>query len=98
MKQKNNHARSKRKRKTLRLKNKVRSVHEKRLQKLSKSTKSKRNPFKTYINKEGELITAQKVASLMSGKGTGWAYDHGHRMRHNQRQKRKRKRQGAYCK
>ncbi|MBN8668747.1 MAG: hypothetical protein J0M30_14715 [Chitinophagales bacterium] len=98
MKQKNNHARSKRKRKNLRLKNKMRSVHEKRIQKLTKAVEAKKKPFKTFINKEGELITAKKIARLMDGRGTGDAYDHSHRLRYNQRQKRKRRRQGAYCK
>lgn len=87
MTHKNNHARSKQKRKKLRLKNFFRSVFDRRLKKRQKAMEPK---GKTVV---GAAITH---ALDFTGKNFfaangGW-FDHQHAMNLNQRQKRKRAR------
>lgn len=99
-KQRNNHARSKRKRKFLRLKNKQRSIVEKRLSKITKSKKEKGKTFKKFISENGKTITAKHVAipieDLFPDGGGGFLLDHNHHRSFNQRQKRKRMRQSPH--
>lgn len=66
MKQKNNHARSKQKRKQLRLKNRIKSILKKRVSKTQKNLKEKSKPFKSYVNADGKLVGAKDVAIMVS--------------------------------
>lgn len=83
--QRNNHARSKQKRRALRMKNKMKAVHAKRGEKIAKAHKPKIKPF--FSTPE---IRAKDVAIYQD---CGQFYDFKHAISLNQRQKRKRWRQ-----
>lgn len=89
-KQQNNHARSKRKRKMLRMKNRQRSISLKRADKIIKAQREKGQTFRSYLSTNGKLIKAKHVAIL-----TEYS-DSGHKRALNQRQKRKRWRQNPH--
>ncbi len=86
MKQHNNHARSKQKRKKLRLKNFWQRVFdqrdEKRLKSLRKKGRTIQGPAKKF---------AMDYHKLFPDDNGKWLFDHGHAKDLNQRQKRKRK-------
>lgn len=95
----NNHARSKQRRKALRMRNREQSVIEKRNAKrlrdlepkgvtISGDAKDYANRIPLYTtNKKGKIVRTRFWTIL----------DYGHARRLNQRQKRKRIRQGAFC-
>lgn len=83
MKQKNNHARSKQKRKVLRFKNMLRAIYERMIGKRMQENESKGHTLKGR--------KAKDVAIYVRGRAD--LFDHGHALRLNQRQKRKRARQ-----
>lgn len=86
MPQRNNHARSKQKRKALRLKNFTKSVHEKRLQKMARLRRAKGKPL------VGEAKALVPHISVLFPTGYSWNWNTGNRRdkTFNQRQKRKR--------
>lgn len=84
MTHKNNHARSKRKRKQLKLKNFRKRVYDKRLQKKLEAMKPKGNT----IYGEAKSV-AISVIDLFPNGGDGFLFDNNHHKYPNQRQKRK---------
>lgn len=80
--QRNNHARSKQKRRALRLKNKLKAIHAKRGEKIARANKPKIKPFVASPE-----IRAKDVAVY---RDCGFFYDFKHARNMNQRQKRKR--------
>lgn len=84
MKQRNNHARSKRKRKFLRLKNFWKRVFSLRLEKKQKSLRIKGKTIFGEAKKQAVLIRSDSF------------YDHGFKLKLNQRQKRKLRRQNPH--
>jgi hypothetical protein len=94
-KQRNNHARSKRKRRALRLKNFFTRIVNNRLQKKQKAMKEKGTTFVLPNNQVGAKDFAPHVETLWP-QGSGFLFDNHHPKNLNQRQKRKIKRQNPH--
>lgn len=88
MKQKNNHARSKQKRKKLRLKNLMKAIYERAMARRAKNFKPRGETFIAT-----EKVRAKDIAILDRDNAK---YDHGHVLRRNQRQRRKKWRQSPH--
>jgi hypothetical protein len=91
MSQSNCHARSKQKRKKLRLKNRQRAVHLTRLAKLAKASEPKGKTIPAGM-KAADVSVRINPKDIEEGRKFGDYFDHGHGLRLNQRQKRKRAR------
>lgn len=89
-KQKNSHARSKRKRKALRMKNQAERVKDRRSLKSLRKLKTGYTPFRKTLGPDGLEINAKKAAIYNHDRSM---YDHEHKKNLNQRQRRKRARQ-----
>jgi hypothetical protein len=87
----NCHARSKQKRKKLRLKNRQIAVHSNRLAKIAKESKPKGKTIPAGM-KAADVAIRISPKDIEEGRRFGDYFDHGHGMRLNQRQKRKRAR------
>lgn len=89
MTHKNNHARSKRKRKALRLKNKMSHILSKRIAKMEKSRRPNGQTLILRNSNYGAKDFAIPVEQLYPNGGGGFLFDHNKPLRLNQRQKRK---------
>src|SRR5690606_618515 len=90
MKQRNNHARYKRKRKLLRLKNRQRASYEKSLAKINRANAPKGRTFVRPNAEVGAKDVAIPLHALYPDGDIGFYFDPGHRRNLNQRQRRKR--------